>query len=109
MGRTNDELSSCFSRALVGLGLRTSSRFQRSGRPSRKTSSFPYLGGVLAQGTSCRKIMTGSNTTYVALTHALIPRVPPEDRKGALKLMSTITSQWLGRVVEACVAHGKAS
>jgi hypothetical protein len=65
------------------------------------------LEGVLAQGTSYREVAVGSNATYLTLTVALRKRVMPEHRKEALNFMTVVTSGWLGRVLETCVAHAR--
>lgn len=65
------------------------------------------LEGVLAQRTSYREIAAGSNTTYLTLTFALLERVTPDVRKEALAYMTGVTSGWLGRVFETCIAHAR--
>jgi hypothetical protein len=65
------------------------------------------LEGVLAQGTSYREVAAGSNATYLTLTVALLERVMPEHRRDALGFMTTVTSGWLSRVLETCIAHAR--
>jgi hypothetical protein len=64
--------------------------------------------GVLAQKTPYSEVIAGSNTTYMALGFALFERMPASERPAALKLYTSVTSAWLGRVVDLCIAHSKA-
>jgi hypothetical protein len=63
--------------------------------------------GVLAQKTPYSEVIAGSNRTYMALGFALFERTPPDQRPAALKLYTAITSAWLGRVVDLCIADSK--
>lgn len=63
--------------------------------------------GVLAQGTAYRDIFAGSNTTYMTLALGLLDRTAPEHRADAQRLLTGLTSGWIGRVAQACIAHSK--
>lgn len=63
--------------------------------------------GVLAQGTAYRDIFAGSNTTYMTLAFGLLDRTAPEHRAEVQRLLTALTSGWVGRVAEACIEHSK--